>query len=346
MIAAAKQAEVDGRRLRSAETPSPFELDRAIDGASFVSSVPHDVPAVWGTDGGAVAWAEGEPLMLVGPDGVGKTSIQQQLLLRRLGISDELFAMPVKQAAKRVLYIAADRPRQAASSLRRMVLPAHDEILRERLVVWKGPLPFDLGLEPRAFVPFVLAIGEVSDVFIDSLKDVAVDLSKDETGSRVNVAIQEVIAGGFEVVTSHHQRKAQSNGTKPTKLSDVYGSRWLTAGMGSVILLWGDPGDLVIELKHLKQPAEEIGPFKVRHDHGLGVSVVHGAFELEAAVALTPGGLLVKDAASQMFETVDPSANEIEKARRRLNGLVERNRAERREEATGTVRYFGPQKGA
>jgi hypothetical protein len=37
-------------------------------------------------------------------------------------------------------------------------------------------------------------------------------------------------------------RKRMNVGTKSRALSDVYGSRWLTAGMGSVLLGWGDVG--------------------------------------------------------------------------------------------------------
>ena len=41
-----------------------------------------------------------------------------------------------------------DRPKQALRSFRRMVSEDDTEILSERLVVWSGPLPFDIGTEP------------------------------------------------------------------------------------------------------------------------------------------------------------------------------------------------------
>lgn len=319
---------------------SRFEVGLAVDGAQFVYGLPDDVPAVWGDPDGGVAWAQGEPLMLVGPDGVGKTAVAQQLALARIGIRPELLGLRVEEAPGRVLYVAADRPRQAARSLHRMVGPKHMETLRDRLVVWRGPLPFDVGIEPRALAEFVADLRGVSDVVIDSLKDVAVDLTKDDVGSRVNIAIQELIAAGVEILVVHHQRKGQPGSGPPKKLADVYGSRWLTAGMGSVLLLWGEPGDLVVELRHLKQPAEEVGPLRVRHDHAIGHSRVHGQVDLERALAETPHGLTVRDAASAMFETNAPADNEIEKARRRLNSLVKRDRAQRRTDEDGTVRYL------
>jgi replicative DNA helicase len=260
-----------------------FDLSPAQNGAEFLEGTPSTVPANWGNDGGEIAWASGEPVLFVGPDGVGKTSIGQQLVLGRVGVRGDLLGMPVKPAEGRVLYIAADRPRQAGSSLRRMVEPEHYEVLRQRLIVWPGPLPFDVGLKPRLLEEFARAFGDVSDIVIDSLKDVAVDLIKDETGSRVGTAFQTLIAAGYELCVLHHQRKEGQQTGKPKRLADVYGSRWLTAGMGSVLLLWGEPGDLVIELRHLKQPAEEVGPLSIRHDHDRGMTTLLEQADLESA---------------------------------------------------------------
>ena len=313
------------------------DLTRAIDGAAFVDGVPDHVPALWG-DAEAVLWAQGEGLMLVGPDGVGKTTLGQQAALCRVGIRDTLLGYPIERATGKVLYIAADRPRQAASSMRRMLVPADRELLRERLVVWRGPLPFTLAASPRGLVELAEHY-EASDVVIDSLKDVQPDLVKDETGSRVNIALQELIASGRELLVLHHQRKEPNGGTKPKRLTDVYGSRWLTAGMGSVLLLWGEPGDLVVEGRHLKQPAEEVGPLAIVHDHARGHSGVEQGTDLEELLALARNGLTVHEAAVRIFASTEPTRNEIEKARRKLDGLVKHEIAHRRDDPDGTARY-------
>jgi hypothetical protein len=52
---------------------SAAALARAVDGETFVFSESADVPAVWGIEE-RVLWPEGEPFLVVGPDGVGKTS--------------------------------------------------------------------------------------------------------------------------------------------------------------------------------------------------------------------------------------------------------------------------------
>lgn len=312
------------------------DLTRAIDGAAFVDGVPDEVPALWG-DSTAVLWAQGEGLMIVGPDGVGKTTLGQQLALARVGVRNHLLGFPVVQATKKVLYVAADRPRQAASSLRRMVVPADNDLLRERLVVWRGPLPFQLAKEPKALTELAEHL-DASDVVLDSLKDVQAELSKDEIGSWVNIAQQELIASGRELLALHHQRKEQSGGIKPRRLADVYGSRWLTAGMGSVLLLWGEPGDLVVDLLHLKQPVEDVGPLRVIHDHHAGSSQLEQPVDLLDEIR-TVGSLTVHDAASKLFATAQPSRNEIEKARRRLEALRRKGELRRADDENGIAHY-------
>jgi hypothetical protein len=48
----------------------------------------------------------------------------------------------------------------------------------------------------------------------------------------------------------------------------------------------------------------------------------------------------VKDAARLLFEKAEPKPNDIEKARRKLEGLVARGRAERDPSMNGVVHYL------
>lgn len=295
---------------------------RSQDGAAFFLDAETEVPAVWGRDGDVI-WAAGEPLMFVGPQGVGKTAGMTQLAFRRgCVITEPLLGMSVQPSEGMVFYIAADRPRQAARSGRRMVTDADRDLLKRGLMVWRGPLPFDLGkCERGALAEFVAAeCPEAKDVFIDSLKDVAIKLTDDEVGARVNGEIQELIAQGIEVVSGHHQRKAAADNKKPTKLADVYGSVWLTAGCGSVLLLWGEAGDAIVEASHLKQPSGEFGPAKVLHDHARGTMRLYEPTEdlLTLASSALGEGLTARTAAAALFGTDDPNANQVEKARGKL----------------------------
>jgi hypothetical protein len=119
------------------------------DGRTFVLDAPTTVPAWWGVDSDVLA-PQGESLIVTGPQGVGKSTLVQQLALARAGIIEpELLGFPVRPDLDRcVLYLAADRPQQIARSFRRMVTDEHAEGLGSRLKVWKGPLPFDLVQQP------------------------------------------------------------------------------------------------------------------------------------------------------------------------------------------------------
>lgn len=251
-------------------------LRGAVEGGSFILDIAADTPAIWG-EGQRVLHAEGEPLLLVGPQGVGKTTLIGQYALRRVGLREpDLLGLPVKADDLPVIYLALDRPRQIAKSFMRMVKDSERAELDKRVHFWAGPLPFNLMKEPDDHLLKWLThtFGEFSTVVVDSYKDTVPGLSGEESGAKLNAVSQIVVSTGYEWVGLHHQRKAHGENKTPNTLADVYGSTWLTAGAGSVALLWGEPGDELVSLKHLKQPAEVVGPLTLMHDHASGTTTV------------------------------------------------------------------------
>jgi replicative DNA helicase len=205
---------------------------RLVPGGSFALDLPADEASIWGR-GSQILWAPGEPLVIVGPVGSIKTTLQLRLALVLIGVGGpDLLGFPVTPTDGLVLYVAADRPRQIRRNLHRMVTEDHRGLLDERLVVWEGPLPFDLSKEPERFSPWVQDHG-AGVVLLDSYKDVALDLAKDEGASRLGRALQHAVADGIEVSGSHHLRKGDGGArTKPpTSLDEVYGNVWITAGV-------------------------------------------------------------------------------------------------------------------
>ena len=295
----------------------------AMDGAAFVLGDLADIEPLWGTDE-ATLWPAGEALMIFGPQGVGKTTLVQRLTLARLGLADELLGLPVAPCRSRVLYLAMDRPRQAARSMRRMVDDSDAEVLAEKLRVWRGPLPFTLAADPTMLAAMAHHVG-ADTVIVDSLKDLAPGLSSDEVGAMVNTAFQFCLADGIEVICLHHPRKAtQTDSRRILSIDDVYGSTWLTSGHGSVLCLQQGRDPDTVTLTQLKTVNTELPPTDLVLDGATGTLtptlVVTTAEKLATALAAATGGLSVKAAARAMFAAEDAAS--IEKARRALEKLV------------------------
>jgi hypothetical protein len=301
---------------------------RIHDGATFLLDIPPTPPALWGK-GEDILWARGEALMIAGPQGVGKTTIAGQLLRAVVGLPGDVLGFPVEPCMRRVLYLAMDRPEQARRNLARMFAADADEVPRDYLAdamrFWAGPPPVDFAIDPEGLIG--LARQHSADVvFIDSLKDAAVGLSKDEIGAGYNRARQLALAEGVQVVELHHTVKSGADGGKPNNINGIYGSTWLTTGCGSIVLLWGDPGDPVIDFTHLKQPMNEVGPLKILHNRETGLAELYHDEDtdvLALARRCASTGISATEAARCQFSTEKPTRAQVEKARRNLHRLVE-----------------------
>jgi hypothetical protein len=293
-------------------------------GGSFILDLPDHVPAIWGR-GDEVLWADGEALTICGPPGVGKTTLSGQVVRARL-VGGSVLGLPVEPTSGRVLYLAMDRPRQIARALRRTLGNIARDVLDDRLIVWPGPPIADVALRPETLLGLCQIAG-ADTVIIDSIKDAAVGLSNDEVGAGYNRARQMCIAAGVQVLELHHMVKKGDQGSKPTSLADLYGSVWIGAGSGSVLLLSGVAGEPIVQMTHLKQPAEEVGPWRLIHDHQRGETSIFQQADLVLIAKLAgPVGITAKQAASSIGEKDNPTASEIEKARRRLVRLTEQGR--------------------
>jgi replicative DNA helicase len=306
-------------------------LERVVGGATFLDLKGRAASSVWGT-GDRILWSSGEPCYLAGRQGLGKSTLAQQLVLARAGIRPPTFLdLDVVPDPRPVLYYASDRASQVARSLARMVTDEDLPALEERVFVFSGPPTFDVRAEPRILLRIAERLG-VGTVVIDSAKDLAPDLENSETGATFNSAMQHLAEAGIETLVLHHVRKSQGQNKKPRSIDDVFGSTWLTAGAGSVMMLWGEAGDPLVELLHLKQPMEPVGPVRVLHDHQAGVSTL-AAPDVKALDVLrrARSGLTARDLASQRAEGRDPRPAEVERARRELDRLVADQLAHRRD---------------
>lgn len=318
-----------------AHTPVPVpapDLSAYLQPAgTFLRALPERPEPVWGR-GDSVLWSAGEALMLAGGPGLGKTTLAGQLVRARIGWQPTVLDLPVAEG-RHVLYLMMDRPQQIARRLLQQFGTAELDLLDKRLTLGVGPPPQDLARFPD-LLPELCARAGADTVVVDSLKDAAIGLTEDEVAAGYNRARQLAITAGVQVLELHHLVKRGGDGKAPTTLADVYGSAWLTAGAGSVLLLTGDAGDPIIKASHLKQPLEPWGPAELSHDHTRGTTTVHHRVDLLQLLAITTSQT-ARSAACQLFATDKPKAAELEKARRRLEQLVRGGQAVKREPGPG-----------
>ncbi len=320
-IRTAIEADIRDARERAFASGTSSLSRYSIDGWDFVTATGAQKEPLWGTRE-KTAWADGESLMIVGPPGVGKTTIAHQVILARVGIDSEALGMPVAEG-ERVLYLAMDRPQQIARAMARRIRPEHETQLRERLVVWQGPLRASLDKEPDLLAELA-AYHRADTIVIDSLKDAVSTLVDDALAVAFHNARSRALREGVQIMELHHQRKATADaprGQRPT-LDRVYGSTWLTSGAGSVLFLAGEAGDPAVTLHHLKTVTGEIGPLTVIHDHEAGTSTVEESLDVAELLRAAQDGLTTKRLATAMTGHSKPEAGPVQKARRLLDELV------------------------
>lgn len=288
--------------------------------AAFLFDHDDTATALWGNDE-HILWAEGEALMIAGGMGLGKTTLAGQIIRAQLGLDTTVLGLPVAAATGPILYLAMDRPRQIRRSMQRQF----DETERDQLqhlLIRPGPPVADIAARPTLLAEMAQEAG-AAVIYVDSLKDAAIGLSSDEVGAAYNRARQYALANNVQICELHHLIKRNPMGGQPSHVADVYGSNWLTAGAGSVVMLTGEPGDPIVEFRHAKQPFSEVGPFRLMNDQIRGLFTIDHEVDLLAlAAAAGPNGLTPQGAAAAIFEKDKPSRAQVEKARRRLDKLA------------------------
>ena len=137
-----------GSESVAASTPGQILTSYLIGGGSFIHDEPEGVTSLWG-GGDRSLWADGEALIICGPQGVGKTTLASNVLSALVGDRPtDVLGVTVRPAA-RTLYLAMDRPRQAARALRRQLGHYSRGHLDDRMTFWKGPPPHDLAKNTR-----------------------------------------------------------------------------------------------------------------------------------------------------------------------------------------------------
>jgi nucleoside diphosphate kinase len=214
-----------------------------------------------------------------------------------------------------------DRPAQIGRAMMRLVQEEHWPTLRERLVVRMGPLPVDVTQEITWIRDKALEL-DADLVAIDSIKDVLPKASDEERAGLYNMARQAALASGIDWMELHHNRKAGVGNKEPDTLEDVYGARWLMAGAGSVISLFGESGASVVSMKQLKAPAGEFFPRWVELDKGKGMLALHDNLTVESLAARATAGTSALLVARKIYSTEKPDRSQVQSVRNKFKRLA------------------------
>jgi hypothetical protein len=318
------------QRLEDEVEGMPSWAYRLVDGAEWLDSGTSEIEPLWGNEEYILA-ARRQPTFIAAASGAGKTTIVQRLVLGTIEVPgfETLLGFPVAPTRGNVLYLAADRPDQARLSMLRMVPSGiARDILAKRLKVLPGPPPEDIATNPL----LLLEMARYTDATLvvpDSLKDMAMKLSDDAVGAKVNQAFQHLVAEERDVVCPHHVRKTgRQDGDKGVTLDDLYGSAWIFNGSGSVIHLEKGPVD--VSLWQMKTPNGREASLRFALSSSGDAIVGEGDPIVAAVREAGDGGITTSWAAACVFHKDKPSDAEVERVRKRLValeglGMVHRN---------------------
>ena len=305
---------------------------QAMDGVAFLESG-NNAPPIWG-EGGQALWAPGQGQMIFGSDGVGKSAVLQQVCMARIGIRDSsVLGFNIEPSDKTILYLALDRPEQIKRSIARMV-NLNDSVIysrfKEKFIFWKGVLPFSCDFDPKGFAEWCMKIGgdNLGMVIGDSVKDMVSSCVDDGAGIGFNDTVQALLNYGVEVGVCHHNRKNSKDG-KPRKLDDVYGSRWLVAGLGSVLNIWKYENDKDRrELTQLKTPyGEAIDPIDYEDNYVKGISEVAQSktgILMDALIRAGEQGMTIEDIVLLLYKRVKDKDSDYDAYRQRTYRLLKK----------------------
>jgi hypothetical protein len=294
-----RRASVDDL-LSAAPNPNGTQLGaehRPTPGGQWLYAPEPAGDVVWGHET-EVLWASGEPLLVGGYPGAGKTTLAGAILAAATGLAPpSLLGFPFQRTFQRVLYLALDRPRQIRRALRRQLRRADVDALDAVLAV-EDRWVWRLDKEPTALLAIAEGCG-ADAVFVDSVKDLVPEVDKPSGAETWLRATAPLLRADIEVMASVHVRKP-TKGWPTLDLNAIYGGAGFGWGAGSVLLLQGPPGGAQPVLEQVKAPAEMVGrvPLHIDQERGLVALADFDSRDVAAVLGAWTEGITASDYAT------------------------------------------------
>jgi AAA domain len=145
------------------------------------------------------------------------------------------------------------------------------------------PVPLDKP-HGRQFIETILEKHQPELVIVDSLSKLVIGDLKDDTLMRMIFNYLAVLRSRFGCAfwLIHHNRKATSDNKKPTDISDIYGSQYITSEPDTAFTMWRGPDQNDhIELFNVKNRlAPEYGVMRLRRTSTLNFETIAGVNEV------------------------------------------------------------------
>lgn len=218
-------------------------------------------------------------MVLAGEPGVGKSQLSMQFLMAMAMEQSDYLSFPIL-AGRKGLFISLEMPTVELKSLFQTMLvdiSVEDRKKLDENLYWidRGENLNFRNQNVRALIEQIIADNHLELVVIDSFSKMGIRKMQDEE------QILEMM-GWFDHVRSkyncsiwiiHHNRKSNSD-RKADSMDDVYGSRFITAGATSVVVMSRAKGRNTIKLKFEKiRTAPEKMPLLIqRRIHNLSFS--------------------------------------------------------------------------
>jgi hypothetical protein len=207
-------------------------------------------------------------LMLSGPPNVGKSQLSLRFC-EKLAKGEPFLQWKIPRPVK-TMFVSMEMPHEELHyALTHIMTIEGHELLRDNMFLM--PVGSSVHLNSKIAqheLNKVIEEFQPDGIIFDSLgKGVGDEITSDKIILETFDYIDGTIRGEYGAFAwfIHHPRKGQIGNKKPNTLDDLYGSRFISAGVTTAVGLWSEPNSPVIDVDCLKlRLAPEFNSFQIR----------------------------------------------------------------------------------